>query len=160
MRQKIFLYLLSALLVINLVALGSMLFHRWSGPKCSPGAMGRGLEQLKKELSLSAEQVSKMRSFQSAFHSELDVLSAKILDERKRLVELLEQEEPSSARLEGVVEDINRLQLEAQKKVAAQLLAVKSVLTREQQKKFFKIVLERLCLGPDQGGPGRYLRGT
>jgi len=158
MKKKFIIYALLILTVINLAALGTFLFHRFRG--CARSWAGHRqpecFDQVKQELSLSADQIVKFQEYRKAFHAELDSLSAQQNDLRRQLVQELAATTPDRTRLSGINERINRLQIEAQEKVIKQLLDVKAILSPEQQKKFLAIILQRLT---SQTGPGKYLRG-
>lgn len=158
-KMKILTYAVLFLLVVNLTALGVMLYHRWfeAGAPCLEGKSGKGFERLKRDLFLSAEQEKMLLERREIFHSILDSISLNIQEERRLLVAELKQEDPDLDRLKEIIEKINLLQLQAQKKVVEHLLEVKEMLEPDQQEKFFKIVLERFEMEEGQE-EGRYLR--
>ena len=158
MKKKFIIYALLILTVINLAALGTFLFHRFRG--CAGSRVdhrqAEGFEQVKQELSLSAEQIVKFQEYRKAFHAELDSLSVRQNDLRRQLVQELAAATPDRKRLSEINERINRLQIEAQERVINHLLDVKAILSPEQQEKFLSIILQRLT---SSTGPGKYLRG-
>jgi len=158
MKKKFIIYALFILTVINLAALGTFLFHRFRG--CARSRVdhrqAEGFEQVKQELSLSAEQVVKFQEYRKAFHAGLDSLSAQQNDLRRQLIQELAATTPDRKRLSEINDNINRLQIEAQEKVIKHLLDVKAILGPEQQEKFLSIILQRLT---SPTGPGKYLRG-
>jgi len=158
MKKKLIIYALLILTIINLAALGTFLFHRFRS--CIQSRVDRrqaeGFEQVKQELSLSAEQIVKFQEFRKAFHAELDSLSAQQNDLRRKLIQELGAPTPDRKRLSEINERINRLQIKAQERVINHLLDVKALLGPEQQEKFLSIILQRLT---SPIGPGKYLRG-
>jgi Spy/CpxP family protein refolding chaperone len=158
MKNKFIIYALIILTVLNLAALGTFLFHRFKGNVQSrmDHRQGEGFEQVKQELSLSAEQIVKFQEYRKAFHAELDSLSAQQNDLRRQLIQELAATTPDRKRLSGINDRINRLQVEAQERVINHLLNVKVLLDPEQQEKFLSIILQRLT---SSTGPGKYLRG-
>ena len=158
MKNKFIIYVLLILTVINLAALGTFLFHRFRG--CARSRVdpqqAEGFEQVKQELSLSAEQIVKFQEYRKAFHAELDSLSVEQNDLRRELIQELAATTPERKRLSEINERINRLQIEAQERVINHLLDVKAILGPKQQEKFFSIILQRLT---SPTGPGKYLRG-
>jgi len=159
MKKKLFIYALLILTVINLAALGTFLFRRFrssarSGADLRPA---EGFEQVKQELSLSAEQIVKFQEYRKAFHAELDALSAQQNELRRLLIEELAAPVPDRKLLSEINERINRLQFRAQERVIDHLLDVKAILGPEQQEKFLSIILQRLT---SPTGPGKYLRGN
>ena len=158
MKKKFIICALLILTVINLAALGTFLFHRFRG--CARSRVdhrqAEGFEQVKQELSLSAEQIVKFQEYRKAFHAELDSLSVEQNDLRRELIQELAATTPERKRLSEINERINRLQIEAQERVINHLLDVKAILGPKQQEKFFSIILQRLT---SPTGPGKYLRG-
>ena len=158
MKKKFIIYALLILTVINLAALGTFLSHRFRS--CARSRVGHmqaeGFEQVKRELSLSAEQMVKFQGHGKAFHAEIDSLSAQQNDLRRQLIQELAAPTPDRKRLSEINERINRLQFEAQERVINHLLDVKAILSPEQQEKFLSIILQRLT---SSTGPGKYLRG-
>jgi Spy/CpxP family protein refolding chaperone len=159
MKKKLIIYALLILTIINLAALGTFLFHRFRS--CTQSRVDRrqaeGFEQIKQELSLSAEQIVKFQEFRKAFHAELDSLSAQQNDLRRQLIQELAAPTPDRKRLSEINERINRLQIKAQERVINHLLDVKAILGPEQQEKFLSIILQRLT---SPIGPEKYLRGN
>ena len=158
MKNKFIIYVLLILTVINLAALGTFLFHRFKGCSRSQAdhRQAEGFEQVKQELSLSAEQIVKFQEYRKAFHAELDSLSVEQNDLRRQLIQELAATAPDRMRLSDINERVNRLQIKAQERVIDHLLDVKAILGPEQQEKFLSIILQRLT---SPTGPGRYLRG-
>jgi septal ring factor EnvC (AmiA/AmiB activator) len=158
MKKKVIIYALLILTVVNLAALGTFLFHRFRSCARTRAehVPAEGFEQIKQELSLSAEQVVKFQGFRKAFHSELDSLTAQQNGLRRQLIQELGSATPSRERLSEINGRINRLQIEAQERVIDHLLDVKAILNPEQQTKFLSIMLQRLT---SSTGPGKYLRG-
>jgi len=112
-----------------------MVYHRWfinHNASCPTDKQGKSFERLKQELSLSIEQERRLLQYRRVFHGNVDSISSKMKEERRLLIAELKQQDPDFSRLEEIIERINRLQLEAQKKVAEHLLEVKKMLEPEQ----------------------------
>lgn len=157
MGKRIIVYGAVILTVINLAALGTMLYDRWTGPSdpSLPVTPGQGFEQMKGELSLSPEQIASLQEYRTMFLAELDSLSAQLAAVRTQLVKELWQDEPDRARISQIVDQISVLQSSVQRKVIDHLLSVKGILTPEQQEKFYAIVLQRFASASDQTMRGR-----
>ena len=137
--------------------LGPLLYNRWSSsqaPSCSEGRDQR-FEQMKRELALSAEQTAQLDVYRTTFHAELDSLSSQLVVVRTQLAQALSEERLDTARVNNILDGVNRLQSSAQRKVISHLLTIKSMLNAEQQEKFFTIVLERFASTSDHPMPGR-----
>jgi Spy/CpxP family protein refolding chaperone len=148
------------LTVINLVAFGTLLYNRWSGAQPPSFSEGRDqrFEQMKRELALSAEQAAQLDVYRTTFHAELDSLSTELVAARTQLAQALAEERLDTTRVNSILDEISRLQSTAQRKVISHLLSVKSILSPEQQKKFFAIVLQRFSSASDQPMPGHRFR--
>ncbi len=152
---KIITYAVVILLVVNLTALGVMVYNRWLNPELTcPGA---GFERLKRELSLSREQEEQLLENRSDFHSRIDALYVQLQEERINLVEALRNEESDYGELMDIIKRINAYQVQAQEQVVEHLLEVKNILKPEQQDIFFSIVRGRFEMDFEPG-EGRYLR--
>jgi Spy/CpxP family protein refolding chaperone len=160
MSKRIIVYAALILTVVNVAALGTMLYYRWSEPSvpCPPETPGQGFEQMKRELSLSPEQIALLQEYRTLFHAELDSLSARLAAVRAELAKELWQDEPDTVSINRIVDEISGLQSSAQRKVIDHLLSVKGMLTPAQQQKFYTIVLQRFASASDQQMPGRRQR--
>jgi Spy/CpxP family protein refolding chaperone len=155
MKMKILTYSAVILLIVNLTALGVMLYNRWLKPE--PACPGAGFERLKQELTLSREQEEQLLQNRDDFHARIDTIYIQLQEERRNLIAALRRENTDLEELKDIVKKINVSQLEAQEKVVEHLLKVKHILKPEQQDIFFSIVLERFEID-DEPGERRYLR--
>jgi len=159
MKKRMFVIALLLLTIINLVGIGNMVYHRWLKPEssaCFDGCDGR-FEQMIKLLSLRPEQIARMDTARHAFHTELKGLSDQLVVAKVQLADCLAQETPNEADMKRILNEIGRLQSDAQKRVIKHLLLVKSFLDPGQQKKFFTIVQGRFGATPIQPMSGRPL---
>jgi Spy/CpxP family protein refolding chaperone len=145
------------LTVVNLAALGTLLYNRWSGrqPSSLTDQRDQRFEQMKREIALSAEQAGQLDAYRGTFHAELDSLSLQLVAARTQLAHVLLENKLDTTRVNSILDNIGRLQSSAQRKVISHLLSVKSILNSDQQKNFFAIVLERFSSASDQPMPGR-----
>ena len=145
------------LTVVNLAAFGTLLYNRWSTAHTPTVVDSRDhrFEQMRRELTLSEEQTAQLDVYRTTFHAELDSVSMQLVAERTEMAHALLEERVDSARVNGILDNISRLQSTAQKRVISHLLSVKSMLRPEQKKKFFAIVLQRFSSASDQPLPGR-----
>ena len=162
MNRKIIYYAAVILTIINLAALGTWAYYQLRSEKSeSSEGVHSGIqsrrneqfEQLKSELSLSSGQIIKIQIYRTDFLSQMDSLSMQLGGKRKELANELWQTSPDTARINSLVNQISKVQSEAQRKVIAHLLDVKSTLNSEQQQKFYNIVLQRFGRGSDQPMP-------
>jgi len=152
---KILTYTVVVLLIVNLTALGVIVYNRWLSPK--PSCPGAGFERLKQKLSLTPEQEEKLWQERGDFHKRLDALSLQLQKDQRALIAALKRENSDWKELKDIIMTINARQLEAQEQVVEHLLEVKNMLKPEQQDIFFSIVQERFEMD-DKPGEGRYLR--
>ncbi|TSA21467.1 periplasmic heavy metal sensor [bacterium] len=145
------------LTVVNLAAFGALLYNRWSNgqPPQPPDIRAQRFEQMKRELSLSAEQTAQLDIYRTTFHGELDSLTTQLVLARTQLAHALWQPMKDTTRINTMLDDISRLQSTAQRRVISHLLDVRSMLNPEQQKQFLAIVLERFSSRSDEPMPGR-----
>jgi Spy/CpxP family protein refolding chaperone len=156
MNRRIIYIAAIILTIINLAALGTMVYNRWTNPLSSSMADARDqrFEQMQRELALSAEQTAEIAQSREKFIADLDSLSQQLVVARTQLAHGLLEATVDTNRVNTNLENISRLQFSAQRKVISHLLAVKSALHPDQQKKFFAIILERFSSPSDQPMPG------
>jgi len=145
------------LTAVNLGAFGTLLYSRWNGAQPPSPLEGRNqrFEQMKRDLALSGEQTAQLDVYRTTFHAELDSLSLHLVAVRIQLARALSENAVDTSRVNGMLDNIGRLQSSAQRKVISHLLSVKSMLNPDQQSKFFAIVLERFSFTSDQPMSGR-----
>jgi len=140
-NKRTLLYLVILITLINLSALGTILYQRYKiSQPCEPGS---SFERVKKEVGLSAAQVEQFQVHRRAFHAELDSLDRLLATERRLLAAEIRTVNPDSVRIAAVVERIGQLQQQSQYRVIGHFFQIKKILTPDQQKKFFAIALER-----------------
>jgi Spy/CpxP family protein refolding chaperone len=145
------------LTVINLAALATLLYSRWTNTQ-SPSTFdlrNQRFDQLKRELELSPGQVAQLGVSRTELHAGIDSLSARLVAARTALAHALLEDKLDTTSVNSTLQEIGRLQASAQKKVISHLLSVKSILNPVQQDKFSAIVLDRFASATDQPLPGR-----
>lgn len=150
-------YAAAIVTIVNLAAFGTLLYNRWSDshqPQL-PDQRDQRFEQLKRELTLSGEQTAQLDASRTSFHAELDSLSTQLVADRTQLAHALWEDRMDTTRINGILDDISRMQSTAQRRVISHLLSVKSMLNPDQQKQFLAIVLERCSSASDEPMPGR-----
>jgi hypothetical protein len=155
--KKNFIYTAAIILtIVNLAALGTLMYNRWNGTQSSSLADRRDqrFEQMKRELALSSGQVKQLATYRTLFLTDIDSLSQQLVVARTQLAHGLLEDTVDTTRVNTSLDNISRVQLSAQRKVIAHLLSVKSILNPDQQKKFFAIILERFSSPSDQSMPG------
>ena len=153
MKKKAFIYFILIVTIINLSSLGVILYQRSKMPLLSNLKGQKVFEQVKRELKLTPDQVEQFQKLRIAFHAQLDSLSANLEQKNKLLATEIEKDNPDTLIINQLITDISAMQTRSKFLVIQHFFAIKKILTKKQQKKFFNIVLQRF-LGKNQlSGP-------
>ncbi|HIE27512.1 TPA: periplasmic heavy metal sensor [Candidatus Poribacteria bacterium] len=144
MRKKL-LILVAILLMGFGVSLFATRYQFWRAEKTHRHESGQNsCYFLHKHLSLSESQKSNMEALDKPFRSKVNQLKAELRQKRDELSALLLESNPTAENINAKLDEIATLQVELQKVVVAHLLEIKEILTSEQQKRFFAIIIEEL----------------
>ena len=140
-----FLLVLSLLLNASMLAAAGYTHYQQSG---HPGFPPAGVRQsagevhahLFEELALPPEKEALMRQKAEAFHADLGKKRQEIEEKRVTLLTLMRADAPDEKAIQTVIGDINRVQEEMQKAVVAHMLEFKSMLNKNQQKRFLDLI--------------------
>lgn len=135
MGKKWLLIVAVLLTVVNLSALGTFTYKLWCHRK--PGGSDAHFRYLKKRVRLTDEQVSKMKDFREKIRPKIDGLSHQLEEKRTELLRELMAESPDTARIEGMLNEMNSSQSAIEREVVNNILSQKVVLSPEQRKKLF-----------------------
>jgi Spy/CpxP family protein refolding chaperone len=91
-------------------------------------------------LSLKPEQRKLFEQKAPLFHEALDKKREKVDRLRRSVFDLMGADYPDSKAIEATIAEINGVQEDMQKLVVAHMLAFKSMLDKDQQKKFFDLI--------------------
>ena len=141
MKNKIFLLVLIGSLAVNIgfaAMLGLNLFTRPAERETKPCPFTTSDTHLYSFLGLSDEQLKKIEPLAQDFHSQMDAVAAKILNDRSRLVDAMAKEQPDMAAIDEIHKDIFTNQSAMQNVVLAHILDMKNVMNKEQRDKFFQ----------------------
>ena len=97
-------------------------------------------------LSLKPEQRKLFDQKASLFHKALNKKREKVDQLRRSLFELMSDDYPDSKAIEAIVVEISRVQEDTQKLVVSHMLDFKSMLDKDQQKKFFDLIQETMMM--------------
>ncbi len=153
MRKKAFIYFILIITIINLSSLGVILYQR---SKISWLPNGRGqkvFEQVKREVKLTPDQMEQFQKLRIEFHTQLDSFSAKVNQKNKRLSAEIGKDNPDTVIIKRLVGDISAIQTESQFLVIHHFFSIKKILTKQQQEKFFNVVLQRFMAKNQLSGP-------
>jgi Spy/CpxP family protein refolding chaperone len=147
-------------LAINLAAASALFYHYWCLHRGEPGlTCGRKPLRriLRDSLHLGEGEVSR---FQSCFDQDREAfihLRGQIHRQRQILYDLLDTSEPDRNEIDQQIERISLLQAKMEKLIMKRIIAIKSDLPEEKQKKFLDTIRQRAGRGPhgppsDSGG--------
>ena len=146
MKKKITIYLIVIVTLINLSSLGTILYLKLSSiSDMSLNVMqDNRFEMMKRELELTPEQLEHFEIIRTEFHSRLDSLDTKFSLLRKDMLsEIWRTKVPDKQKIETILEQFSKQQLEAQRWTVQHFYKFKEVLTPRQAEKFYRIVSER-----------------
>jgi Spy/CpxP family protein refolding chaperone len=138
--------------LINLSALGTLIYYRCCPPTASSCIMDKTMDHgcyMKEHLNMSEEQAANLSKVEKSSRSITDALAVTMKEKRIKLVEELMKDKPDSSRIEDILRSVDSLQENMQREVVKRLLHEKNVLTPQQQEKFFSLVLGQFCMEVD-----------
>ena len=152
MKDRILKYILVVSLLMNGSFLGAAAYTHYTqvrrfhtalfrGPSGTPGPhapFGPGMPF--EGLSLKPEQVKLFQEKAMMFHETLRRKRQKVDRLRGSLLDLLRQDRPDDKAIQATISRINKEQEEMQKTVVAHMLEFKSMLDKDQQKKFLSMI--------------------
>ena len=149
MKNNILKFILIISLLLNISLLGTAAYTHYrqvshpdapflarssSAPAAFPPTM------LFEQLSLSPEQVQSFRQKAALFHKGIDARRQEVEKLRTSLLSLMRADRPDNEKIEVTIGQINSKQNDMQKLVVAHMLEFKSMLDRDQQKKFLDMI--------------------
>jgi Spy/CpxP family protein refolding chaperone len=153
MKKNLIILFLVLLTIVNVAALATIAYHRFQPkgyflPEGRPPDMHKNFIQ--QELGLNEKQAKEFEAHFERFRMETEPIHDSLEVKRIQLMEEISADEPDKDKLNRLAEEMGSLQAELQKKMIVHLLEGKSLLTPEQQKKFFSLFKER------RGGEGEF----
>jgi Spy/CpxP family protein refolding chaperone len=106
-------------------------------------------------LSLSDSQKNKIESLDRSFYARVEKIRAELDQKRSELSQLLGESSPDQKKIKDKVSEIASLQGELQRETITHLEEIRSLLTPEQQAKFFSLIRKRLHPGKPWKGHKR-----
>jgi Spy/CpxP family protein refolding chaperone len=152
MKDNLLKYVLALSLLLNFSLLGAAGYtyyqRNWHPPAPfgygPPGRVPVGSSSIQphlfEALSLKPEQRKLFEQEAPLFHGALDKEREKVDGLRNSLFDLMRTDNPDSKAIEAKIAEINGVQEEMQKMVVAHMLQFKSMLDKDQQKKFFDLI--------------------
>jgi len=152
MRDNLLKYILVLSLLLNFSLLGAAGYtyyqRNWHPPAPfgygSPGRVPLGSSSFQphlfEALSLKPEQRKLFEKKAPLFHEALEKKREEVDRLRRSLFDLMGANHPDSKAIEATIAEINGVQKDMQKLVVAHMLQFKSMLDKDQQKKFFDLI--------------------
>ena len=144
MNKRAFIYFVLIITVINLSSLGVILYQRSKMTFSADEVKGQNVfEQVKREVKLTPGQIEQFQKLRIAFHLKVDSLTANVNQKNMLLAIEIKKDNPDTAVINQLVRDISTMQTKSKYLVIHHFYSIKKILTKEQQEKFFNIVLQR-----------------
>jgi Spy/CpxP family protein refolding chaperone len=152
MKDNFLKYVLVLSLLLNFSLLGAAGYTYYQQEWRPPSPLGYGAPggvpvgsfsmhaHLFEALSLSPEQRKLFEQKAPLFHEALDKQREKVDRLRRLLFDLMRADYPDAKSIETTIAEINGVQEDMQKMVVAHMLEFKSMLGKDQQKKFFDLI--------------------
>jgi Spy/CpxP family protein refolding chaperone len=151
MKDNLLKYIVVVSLLLNFSFLGAAGYTYYHQTRHGPplffyGAPGRVpvgssiQPHLFEALSLKPEQRELFEQKAPLFHEALDKKREKVDQLRRSLFDLMGSDHPDSKAIEETISEINGVQEDMQKLVVAHMLQFKSMLDKDQQKKFLDMI--------------------
>jgi len=143
MKNNFLKYILILSLLLNFSLLGAAGYTHYKQSRYrTPAPINCGIrgDHLFGELSLKPEQIKLFQQKAASFHGALNKKRQEVDQMRGALFGLLRADNPDHKALEAPIARINNNQHEMQQMVVAHLLEFKSLLDKDQQKKFLDLI--------------------
>jgi Spy/CpxP family protein refolding chaperone len=152
MKDNLLKYILVLSLLLNFSLLGAAGYTYYRQNRYPPAPFSYGIPgrvpvgsssihpHLFEALSLKPEQRKLFEQKAPLFHGALDKKRGKVDRLRRSLFDLMRADYPDSKAIETTIAEINGVQEDMQKMIVAHMLEFKSMLDRDQQKKFFDLI--------------------
>ncbi|MGB8953127.1 MAG: Spy/CpxP family protein refolding chaperone [Candidatus Aminicenantales bacterium] len=148
-KKRLMAYGIILLVAVNVTALCVLAYNRWLKQPSFPevSVSEKPLTQTEEGLLLNSAQLEEMKNLKASFEVEIEAVRLKMEEKRKVLVEEMRKESPDSALIDRLIDEINHLQSEMQKKAVRYLFKERELLSPEQQKRFFEMFEGHVCPG-------------
>ncbi|MFH0990255.1 MAG: hypothetical protein V1799_09615 [bacterium] len=159
MQRKLFLGMMGFLTIVNISALGTMIYNkvifaRESTPARmsmhKPDSLNNCIEAecpMATELGLTEQQMKQMREQQTLINRNILGLSREVAEKRIALIQELIKSKPDITRMNQTLKIVDSLQSSIQHITIQNLLEVKKVLNQEQQEILFYQILRECKTG-------------
>lgn len=140
MKTKVLVGALLFLIVLNLATLGTWLYVRFVGPPEQPRLSVGGPPALMRQLDEATQE--KLREVMMSFRDDVMPLQRQVRRAEDSVALLLQQDPVPVKTIHGLLRRIADLRTSVSERAVERLVATKSFLTPEQQRMFFRAVID------------------
>jgi Spy/CpxP family protein refolding chaperone len=164
MKKTLLLAAIALLVIINITALTTIAYNRWFKseearfPHPSGYDRNHAMAFLHHELSLTDEQIEQLREQRTEMEENSRDFKIQLHESRKALMALMKAENPDEAQIDGLIEEIGRIQIALEKQVIHHMLRERTIFTPEQREKFLLMLERHFHERGMRGGPGPHGR--
>lgn len=170
MKTKSLIWIIILLLIMNVSAIVTMLYHRTQEKKAeyvsgsyaeatqSAPSMQYSGRWFRDELQLTGEQMKEFTQFNPAFRQKVRSINIELAQKKQQMLDELAAEKNDTALLNSLSDSIGALHSELKKATYAYYLEFKRICTPGQQEKLHAI-FNRMFEGEMPGGPGKGMQG-
>jgi len=155
-KNHIFKYVLLISLLMNLSLLGSAGYTHYQQTRLPPAPMVSGVQgrapsgsatqaHIFEALSLKPDQLKLLQDKAALFHEALDKKQTTVAQLRTSLLDHMRADKPDLKAIEAAVADISAVQQQMQEMVVSHMIEFKSMLDKDQQKKFLDLIKEAMA---------------
>jgi Spy/CpxP family protein refolding chaperone len=132
-QKRILLWVIAVLLVFNISAGITILFHIFGG---NPTETETGqTDYLQTELNLSNEQVQGLGMIKAQFKQSSQPVASSIMEVRSKIVDELANNQPDTIKIRGLADELGVLQGELTYKIASQYVDIRDLCDPQQAQK-------------------------
>ncbi len=144
MKKKTFIYFIIIITIINLSSLGAILYQqkKMSCPSYQSNEQ-TVINLVKQEVNLTSSQIKQFKKLKITFHKKIDSLSVKVQNYNKLLAIEIKKDNPDTVIINNLINNLSKIQNKSKYIVIQHFFSIKKILSKDQQEKFFNIVLKR-----------------
>lgn len=159
MKERTLIYLVVVLVVINLAALGTIIYQRFAGPFWKPDRVHDMMTapDMPREFKLQPAQRRALRESRRCVDSLMTPIRSEIAQKRQELLNEMDDGQPDSIRIDQILTDIGALQVQVEKTMIHHLLEDSKSFSPEQRSAFLRMIHQRAkwqekpMMSPGQG---------
>lgn len=158
MKTKVLVGALAFLFILNLATVGTWLYVRWAGPSSESTLPVGGPPELMRELDETTRQ--QLRAVMVDFRREVMPLQHEVRSAEDSIALLLQQDPVSVPSIRIALRRVADLRTEISLRAVERLVATKKFLTPDQQRIFFRAIMDARPRGPRGSGAGMHPGGS